>query len=75
MGYILEETQHPTLTGTEIWVDEKIKGETRNAWNIVTLHVDTFKIRTPSDMIELGEWLIQNAKRIKREYTPTGKLK
>ena len=73
MGYILEETEHPTLRNVSIIVDEKTKDETREPWNIVSLETSFSNIRTPDELIELGEWLIENAKRIKTEYTSTGK--
>ncbi len=73
MGYILEETFHPVLENVSIMVDDTTKGSTREPWNIMSLDINFADIRTPDDHILLGEWLIENAKRIKKEYTPTGK--
>lgn len=73
MGYILEETEHPTLRDVSITVDEKTKDETREPWNIVSLDITFSSIRTPDELIELGKWLIENGNRIKKEYTSTGK--
>jgi hypothetical protein len=73
MGYILEETFHPTLDEVTITVDEKTKDEIREPWAIMSLNISFSNIRTPDDYIELGKWIAENATRIKREYTSTGK--
>ena len=73
MGYILEETSHPTLDNVSISVDEHAKDECTEPWHIITLDTDFAEIRTPHDLIELGKWLVINGKRIKKEYTPKGK--
>lgn len=72
MGYIKEETKHPDFDA-EIVVDEKIKDEVCDEWEIVGLSISSFTVRTPDDLISLGEWLVENGKRIKQQYTPKGK--
>lgn len=72
MGYIKEEVKHPQFEA-EIVVDETAKREIREDWEIVGLTVSPFTIRTPDDLISFGEWLVENGKRIKQQYTPKGK--
>lgn len=74
MGLIKETITHPTLE-VEIEVDEKSKDETKEPYDIVSLDTSFSSIRKPDELVELGKWLIEQGTRIKKQYTPNGKLK
>ena len=57
----------------EITVDAKDPKEEREPWQIVTLSISTMNVRTPSDLIELGQWLIKVGTEIPMYFTETGK--
>lgn len=73
MSIVHEEQLHPT--GAEIMVTERVKGESIQDWEIVSLSFDHFSKMTPDDLCDLGHWLIEHGKRIKREYKKSGKPK
>jgi hypothetical protein len=75
MGLIREEIEHPTLSNVSLIVDEKTEDEEKEDWEIVSLDISYSSVRTPGEMVELANWLIENAKRITQEYTPEGKKK
>ncbi len=75
MSLVNEEIKHPTIDGAEILVLEKTKGEMKPPNTIISFNIDFCSIETPDELISLGEWLIENGKRIKKEYTSTGKKK
>lgn len=54
-------------------VDKKSKGECREDWEIVTVDIAYSAIKTPDEMISVGQWLIDNAKLIKQNYDPKGR--
>lgn len=72
MGLIKEEIKHPTIDNVEIIVDEHAKNETREPYDIVSLDISFGSIRTPDELIELGKWLIEQGKFIKKKYTSKG---
>lgn len=73
MGLIQETINHPTIDDVEIVVDEKSKDETREPYDIVRLDISFSSIRQPDELVELGQWLIEQGTRIKKQYTSTGK--
>lgn len=73
MGIIREEIEHPTLSNVSLVVDEKTEDEEKEDWEIVSLDISHSSIRTPGELVELGNWLIESAKRISAEYLPNGK--
>ena len=75
MGIIKETIIHPTIGGVEIIVDEKTKDETREPFDIVSLDITFSSIRQPNELVELGNWLVEQGTRIKKQYTSTGKLR
>lgn len=75
MGIVQEYIKHPTIPEVEITVDEHMEGECREPWDIVYLDISFSDIDTPDQLIDIGEWLIQEAKRIKKKYTSKGKVR
>ena len=76
MGLIVEEIKHPTIDDVEIIVDEFEKDEHfREPYEIVSLEMTYSDIRHPDQLVELGKWLIEQGTRIKKQYTPKGKLR
>jgi hypothetical protein len=75
MGLIKETINHPTIDDVEITVDEHAKDETREPYDIVSLDISFSSISNPDELVELGEWLVKEGKRIKKQYTSTGKLR
>lgn len=71
MGIIHEETQH-TDFGLEIMVTERTKGECREAWKMITLDIDHFQSFTPVELRKLGRALINEGKRIGKQYKSNG---
>jgi hypothetical protein len=75
MGLIKETINHPTIDDVEITIDEHAKDETREPYDIVSLDISFSSISSPDELVELGEWLVKEGKRIKKQYTSTGKLR
>jgi hypothetical protein len=75
MGLIKETINHPTIDDVEITVDEHAKDETREPYDIVSLDISFSSISNPDELVKLGEWLVKEGKRIKKQYTSTGKLR
>lgn len=71
MAIIHEETPHEYLPAT-ISVSERIGDECRPAWEMISLEYDSFERLTPKDLRQLGKWLVQEGKRIGREYKSNG---
>lgn len=71
MGLIIEEIEHDNL-GASITTVQREKGETRDPWHFVHLDVDSINRRTPKELRELGRWLIDQGRRIGREYKSNG---
>ncbi|PTU71457.1 hypothetical protein [Chromobacterium haemolyticum] len=71
MAIVHEETSHDDLPVT-IMVSERTKGEFRTPWEMIDLEFDSFQQLTPTQLRQLGRWLIQEGKRIGREYKSNG---
>jgi hypothetical protein len=74
MAYIKEETKHEYL-GAIIQVKEREKFEYYDPWRIITLEVDRLEDFSPKELRELGEWLIDQGKRIGKEYRSNGAIR
>ncbi len=74
MSLVKEEIKHEYLDA-EISVLEKTKGETFEPYAIIDFNSDSMRSYTPEELTQLGNWLIENATRIKKQYTSTGKTK
>lgn len=72
MAFVQEEIRHKYLDA-EISVLEKEKGEVIEPYAIIDFDCDNMRSYTPKELIDLGEWLIKNATRIKSQYTSRGK--
>lgn len=71
MAIVHEETAHETLLVT-ITVTERVAGEERPAWEMIGLEYDSFERLTPKQLRQLGKWLMQEGRRIGREYKSNG---
>lgn len=71
MGVIREETQHEFLAA-ELMVSERGQGETRDPWRFISLRVDDMEDLTPTELRELGRWLVREGRRLGREYKSNG---
>lgn len=72
MSFVKENPKHKELEA-ELSVLEKEKGEMFEPYEIIYIEIENMRSYTPDEVIELGNWLIENAKRIKKCYTSTGK--
>ncbi len=71
MAYIVEEIKHPYFRHTiEIMEAEKNEEWSGNICYETDFGQSEF---TPDELIELGEWLIEKAKQVKKEYTSKGR--
>jgi hypothetical protein len=75
MAYVVETNAHPYLNDVIIEVLEKTAGEYVPESKICSLGIEFINRYSPDDLINMGNWLIENGKRIKKEYTSTGKRK
>lgn len=71
MSIIHEETCHAHLK-VEFSVSERTAGETRDPWSFVHLEIDSMIDMTPREMRNLGRWLIDEGRRLGREYKSNG---
>ena len=71
MSIIHEETCHAHLK-VEFSVSERTAGETRDPWSFVHLQIDSMIDMTPREMRNLGRWLIDEGRRLGREYKSNG---
>lgn len=71
MALVHEETKHEYL-GAEVMVSQRQRGECIEDWDLCHLEVDSMRRRTPDELVELGEWLITQGKRIKSTYRKNG---
>jgi hypothetical protein len=46
-----------------------------DAWQIIYISIPSSSRVSPEELIKLGEWFIEQGKRIKKEYTSTGRPK
>lgn len=70
MALIHEETEHES--GAMLMVSERQDGEMRDPWKCVSLEIDGFDNLTPTELRALGKWLMQQGRRIGREYKSNG---
>ncbi|PAC27827.1 hypothetical protein [Flectobacillus sp. BAB-3569] len=74
MGLIQEIIYYPKKEDEVIIVEQISPEDARKPYQIVNLCIASFTdFRTPQELIELGNWLISEGNRIKKEYTSTGK--
>ena len=72
MGICREETKHPDFPVSFMVVERK-KDEFCEPWRIVDLELEfTGERFTPKELRELGRWLVQQGKRIGREFKSNG---
>lgn len=73
MAFIQESVEFDSVLTVEVL--EKEKNEYVEPWEIVNIEL-AFSVRlSPKKMRELGKWLINQGKRIGREYNSNGKKK
>ena len=70
MALIHEEIEHEL--GPRLMVSEREEGETREPWQFISLEMDGFDEMTPTELRTLGKWLVQQGRRIGREYKSNG---
>jgi len=70
MALIHEETKHEL--GARLMVSERAKDETRDPWRFVSVEMDGFDNLTPTELRTLGKWMVQQGRRIGREYKSNG---
>lgn len=77
MAYIKEEINHEEFDiKLEVIERDKKCGEYFEPWKIIELSMDCFSDRvSPKELRKLGRWLIQQGKRIGKEYTSKGRKK
>jgi hypothetical protein len=71
MALIHEELKHEYLPAS-LMVSQRQKGESIEPWAILHCEVDNMERLTPKQLVELGEWLTEQGKRIGREYKSNG---
>jgi hypothetical protein len=71
MSIVHEETRHAHLD-VEFLVSERTVGEMREPWSFVSLEIDSMSSITPREMRNLGRWLIDEGRRLGREYKSNG---
>ena len=54
---------------------DKESGEFREPWRFISLEFDQFENLTPPELRRLGRWLVQEGKRIGKEYKSNGAMK
>ena len=74
MGLVKETIKNKDFAA-EIMVIQQEKGEYVEPYEIISFDTDNMKSYTPDELIKLGEWLISHGRRIKNEYTSSGKPK
>ena len=74
MGFVTEEIEHDELPVTLTMV-EREKGETKEPWRFIGIEFDRFESLTPPELRKLGRWLVQEGKRIGKEYKSNGAMK
>ena len=76
MGYVTEEIEHDELPVKLTTVErDKASGECREPWLFIGIEFDHFEQLTPPELRKLGRWLVQEGKRIGREYKSNGAMK
>ena len=74
MGFVTEEIEHDDFP-VKLMTVEREKGETKDAWRFIGIEFDSFSALTPPELRKLGHWLVQEGKRIGREYKSNGAKK
>lgn len=62
----------PILQGD---ITEKTKDEYRDPWHIISLEIEIINNYTPQQVYDLGKYLIALSKRVRKQYTASGKIK
>ena len=76
MGFVTEEIEHDELPVKLTTVErDKESGECREPWRFIGLEFDHFEELTPPELRRLGRWLVQEGKRIGKEYKSNGAMK
>lgn len=76
MAYVREETKHEDFPATLTVVQRRPEtGECIPNWEFISLEWDGFQRLTPKQLRELGKWLVQEGKRIGKEYKCNGAKK
>lgn len=71
MAFVKEEIKHDVFDAT-ITVLERESSEFSEPWNIISLEIDSFENCTPKELRKLGKWMVEQGKRIGREYKSNG---
>lgn len=71
MAIVHEETKHEYLP-VSIMVSQRTRGETIAPWDILHCEVDSMTRMSPKQLQEVGYWLVEQGKRIGREYKSNG---
>jgi hypothetical protein len=71
MALVHEELKHEYLP-VSLMVSQRQKGEVIAPWAMVHCEVDGMERMTPSELVEVGQWLVEQGRRIAREYKLNG---
>lgn len=71
MALVHEESKHEYLP-VSLMVSQRQRGESIDAWALIHCEVDGMQRLTPKELQEMGQWLVQQGKRISREYKSNG---
>ena len=74
MAFVKEEIEFDVLEA-KIMVLERESGEYPEPWSIISFSVDDLENCTPKELRQLGKWLIEQGKRIGKEYKSNGARK
>ena len=69
MAFIKETIDHES--GAEITVLQR-DDEFYQPWKIISLEMESYETLTPRELRRIGKWLIDQSKRIGKEYKPNG---
>jgi hypothetical protein len=71
MAIVHEELKHEYLPAS-IMVSQRQAGETIAPWAILHCEVDGMERMSPKELRELGRWMVQEGKRLGRQYKSNG---
>lgn len=71
MARIHEQKRHDHLD-VELMTSERQELEVRDPWHFINLRVNGTENLTPTELRALGLWLVNEGKRIGREYNSNG---
>ena len=74
MAFITEEIEFETPYAKIVTV-AKQKGENIPSWKFISIDLDGFERISPSELCELGNWMVQEGMRIGKEYKSNGTMK